>query len=344
MTTTDTAAVAAIPVAATKRKPFGPGIYFGMSNEDYHADPALGSTNLRKLANNPCGYWYGSPYNPTREIEKRTPARIRGDAMHKLTLEGEAMFSRYYMCGARHTDSMTASEKGTATKAANAKAAALGKESLPSDDYDRVRIAGAMISKNPKLAGAFQGGASEVSVFWERDGVMFKIRIDYLKPRGVGDLKGCANKKGKAFADACHDDIAGYRYDTQGAHYLDGRAQMPALITNGLVYTIDPTGGAKVHASDQNSDLLKKVAEAKSYAFQWVFFATEGAPLTYSKILSPANPLVEIGRDEIRIAVRNYRTFMDKFGPDQMWLEDVEPSELSLDEMPGWFARTRRQA
>src|SRR5262249_31124415 len=155
-----------------KPKPKGlkPGIYFGLSNDAYHADPALGSTNLRKLASNPSDYWYESPFNPLKEPETTTPAKVRGQAMHCLTLEGEPAFDRLYVCGARHEPGATSSKKGAATKAANARALALGKTALPSDDFDRIVIAGAMISKNPKLAGAFQGGAPEVSVFWEHEG------------------------------------------------------------------------------------------------------------------------------------------------------------------------------
>lgn len=331
---------AAVPATAPKRKGVPPGIYFGMTNEAYHADSALGSTNLRKLANNPADYWYESTYNPLREPETVTPAKRRGQAMHALTLEGLKAFEKQYICGARHADGMTPSEKGAATKAANAKAAALGKEALPSDDYDRVMIAGAMITKNPKLASAFEGGAPEVSVFWERDGVMFKIRIDYLKPRGIGDLKSITNIHSKAFADACHDAIANYRYDVQAAHYLDGRAQMPQLIADGLMFAAATAASAQPAA---HQELLKGVAAAKSFGFQWVFFAAEGAPLTYSKIMSPANPMVAYAREEIQTAVRNYKAFMDKFGLDQIWLEDVEPTELNMDEMPPWWGRTRRK-
>ncbi len=188
-----------------------------------------------------------------------------------------------------------------------------------------------MISKNPKLSGCFQGGAPEVSVFWMRDGIMYKIRIDYMKPRGIGDLKSITNIHSKPFADACHDSIANYRYDVQGTHYLDGRAQMPRLIAEGLVF------------GPHDAELLKKVQDAKSFAFQWVFFAADKAPLTYSKILSPANPLVQLGQEEIRLAIANYRRFMEAFGPDTMWLELEEPTELNLDELPGWFGRTRRK-
>jgi hypothetical protein len=322
---------------AAKPVPTRPGIYFGMPNEAYHADPALGSTNLRKLANNPSDYWYESPLNPHRDIEKVTPARVRGAAMHTLVLEGEPAFDKLYLCGPHHSDDMSPSEKGAATKAANQKAAASGKTMLPAEDYDRIAIAGAMITKNPKLATVFTGGAPEVSVFWERDGIMYKVRFDYLKPRGIGDLKSITNTRDKPFPDACYDAIANYRYDVQGAHYLEGRRQMPQLIKDGLVFR-DPSADIR---ADQYTDLLEKVAAAPKFAFQWIFFQSDKAPVTYSAILSPANPMVRLAEEEIIRAEQNYRRYMTEFGPDQMWLLIEDPKEIELESMPGWFGRRR---
>ena len=301
-----------------------------MSDEDYHADPALGSTNLRKLANNPSDYWYESPFNPHREIEKVTPARTRGKAMHKLVLEGEPAFDQLYLCGPHHSEDMSPSEKGAATKAANAKAAATGKIMLPAEDYDRIAITAAMITKNPKLKTVFQNGAPEVSVFWAADGVMYKTRFDYLKPRGIGDLKSITNTRDKPFPDACYDAIANYRYDVQGAHYLDGRGQMAQLAADGCVY------------GQHDPDLLRKVVTSPEYAFQWIFFQSDKAPVTYSAILSPENAMVQLAREELAIATQNYLRYMTEFGPDQMWLLIEDPQEIALEEMPGWFGRTRR--
>jgi hypothetical protein len=307
------------------------GIYFDLDEDEYHADPALGSTDLRKLLGNPCDYWYESPMNPHREIDKDTPARARGRAMHKLVLEGEASFDKIYMRGPQHSDDMTASEKGAATKAANAAAAKLGKEVLPAKDYDRVAIASAMITRNPKLATAFLGGAPEVSVFWTRDGIRRKARLDYLKPRGIGDLKSVINTMEIAFPAACRRAIANYRYEMQAAHYLEARAEIPKFFADGMVFPSTDL--------DKWRDVLRKCAEAKAFAFQWVFFQSDKAPVTWSRILSPANPIFDIAQREIELATDNYKAFMDKFGPDSMWLLLDDPEELAMEEMPGWWGR-----
>jgi hypothetical protein len=57
---------------------FSPGVYFGLDEDRYHADPALGSSHKKKLLGDPAAYWWDSPLNPAREEKEDTPAIIRG--------------------------------------------------------------------------------------------------------------------------------------------------------------------------------------------------------------------------------------------------------------------------
>lgn len=306
-----------------------PGIYFGLSEDAYHSDPALGSSSIKELAANPSSYWWGSWMNPNRPADKSTPAQLRGTAVHALVLYGPETFDRTYMRGAIHTDDMSPAEKGAATKAANKKAWEQGMVALPSDTYDSIAIAGTMIAKNPKLATALVGGMNEVSVFWRDpdNGIPKKCRIDCLKPRGIGDLKSLVNKYDKPFPRACIDAIVNYRYDVQACHYMTGRGMVPQLLADGCVH------------GDHDPAFLKSVAAQKVFAWQFVFWQAEGAPITYSKIISPANPILEVAAGTIERADNAYLTYMEKFGADQMWLLQEEPSELFMDDMPPWFAR-----
>lgn len=307
-------------------KPRAPGIYFGLDETEYHADPSLGSTDIRKLARNPSSYWFDSWMNPNKKQRNETRGQIRGHAMHKLLYEGLPSFTGLYMCGPRHDPGSTPAEKSAATKAANITAQRIGKTVVPADDWDQVMMASAMITKNPKLKDVFTGGFSEVSIFFERDGVPFKVRIDYLKQRGCGDLKGVANEYDKDFKQACREAVARYRYDVQAKHYLDGRALVPGFVDSGQVF------------GDHDAALLKRIARSPAYAWQWIFYQTEGAPITWSKILSPGNPMLENGASEIRRATANYLQNMETFG-NSMWLLIEDPTELYQEDMPGWYAR-----
>jgi hypothetical protein len=308
---------------------FQPGIYFGLNEEAYHADTSLGSTDLRKLAVNPSSYWFESNLNPNRPADKETPQKTRGTAVHVLVLYGEPEFDRRYMRGADNADDMSASEKSAATKAANKKAAEAGLIALPGQTYDNIAIASAMLSKNPKLATALVGGLNEVSVFWRdpQNNLPKKARFDCLKPRGIGDLKSIVNKYDKPFPRACVDSIVNYRLDVQACHYLRGRALIPQLVADGCVF------------GDHDASMLKAVCASKQWAWQWVWWQAEGAPITYSKVLSPANPLLEVSQATIDRADQNFIAYMDRFGPNEMWLLTEEPSELFLEDMPPWFAR-----
>jgi len=313
-------------------EPLADGIYFDLDEYEYRRDGALGSSDHKKLLGNPCDYWYESPMNPNKPAERDTPAKERGKAMHALIFYGQEQFDATYMRGPDHTDDMTPAEKGALTKAANAQAAKSGKEVLPAEAYDRIIIASAMITKNPKLATAFSDGIPEVSIFWTRDGVRRKARLDYLKPRGVGDLKSITNSRELPFPAACRNAIANYHYEIQAALYLEARGMVPEFFKNGKVYLAPQ--------SQNHYDVLAKCAETKLYAFQWVFFQADKAPITWSRILSPANPICEIARREIDEAAENYQSFMEHFGPDQMWLLLDQPEELDMSEMPGWWGRS----
>jgi hypothetical protein len=312
------------------QQPRDPGVYFSLSEDEYHRDPSLGSTDEKDLAKNPSTYWFHSWMNPEHpEDDRSTPAKVRGSAVHVLVLYGEAEFDRRYMRGADHTADMSPAEKGAATKAANAKAAAKGLIALPAKVYDNVAIASAMIAKNPKLATALTGGMNEVSLFW-RDPVNKlpkKARIDCLKPRGIGDLKSLANKYDKEFRRACLDSVVNYDYHVQAKHYMNGRAQLSKLVADGCVH------------GDHDADLLKRACAAKEWAWQFVWWQAEGAPITYSRIISPANPILEVAAGVIARADNNYIEYMKEFGPGNMWLLQEEPSELYIEDLPPWFGR-----
>ena len=134
------------------------GIYFDLDEEAYHLDEALGSSDHRKLLENPCRLLGTNrrliPIVRQNETRRRY---LRGRAMHKLVLEGEDAFAGKYW-RIEHTEDMTPAEKSAVTKAANKHAEATGKTTLPADTYDRVVLAAAMITRNPKLAGAFTNG------------------------------------------------------------------------------------------------------------------------------------------------------------------------------------------
>ncbi|HMF29124.1 MAG TPA: PD-(D/E)XK nuclease-like domain-containing protein, partial [Candidatus Cybelea sp.] len=277
--------------------------------------------DVRRLLLSGPDYWWHSPLNPHKPDGPDVPYLEFGRAVHKLVLEGRQAFVSRYM--RRPPGIARLTEKKKTEIAPN------GESVLDADDYDRIAISGELIAENPELAAAFEGGVPEVSVFWWTVvgdlRVRCKARFDYLKVRGVGDLKSIRNIFGQAFHEACTRAIVHHRYDIQAAHYLEGRAEMARLHADGLVY------------GDHDRGWLKRCVGARTFAFQWVFFQAEGAPITWSRSLSPGNPILDIAERDRHKALETFRDFKETFGPGDRWTLKEPVSELEINQMPGWY-------
>ena len=297
------------------------GVYFDLDDAAYHADVALGSGDIRRLAVSPFDFWWESRFNPNRKPEELTPALIVGRAVHTAVLEGRSKFEKLY----GPTDFSGATKDG---KAERERLAKFGMTPLKREDYDSVLLASTMIRANPHLADAFQGGAPEVSVFWERDGIKRKCRFDFLKPRAIVDLKSIRNARDIDFREACRRRFAEGRFDVQAAHYREGRIAMRDLVAAGAV------------SGNVDHDLLRKaIAAGSQFAFVYVYWQAEGAPLTWATMLSPENPIIGYGRATIDYADRNWLEFKDRFGLSTPWVLAERIEELDQTELPPWYGR-----
>src|ERR1051326_5015376 len=72
--------LAEAPKTPAPLKPHAPGIVFGMPSEDYHRDPSLGSSDIKRLLRSPSDYWWESHLNPDRPPDKDSPAKQKGRA------------------------------------------------------------------------------------------------------------------------------------------------------------------------------------------------------------------------------------------------------------------------
>ena len=156
-----------------------PVVIRGMSDADYHADPALSSTGAKLLLDCPARYRHAMDHPQQAD----TDAFRVGRAVHALVLGA----------GAEVVDigpSLT-------TKAAKEKrdqAITDGHTWLRSGDYDTAHAMAATVLTDPRAAAALTRGEAEVSV-WATDpttGVRMRARPDYMRPGLVVDLKTTA--------------------------------------------------------------------------------------------------------------------------------------------------------
>lgn len=298
------------------------GIHFGLAEDAYHADPALGSTGLKDLIDNAPDYWWSSWMNPARPEDKETDAIRFGRAVHKCVLEGRDAFEAIYSPCDHPGNNKAGKEEREAIEA-------VGKKPLKRDEYNRILAASAFIRANATLRDAFTGGQPEVSVFWTNDGIRFKARFDYLKMRAISDLKSIRNPLNKSFVQACRDRIANYDYSISAAHYMDGRRRMAAFVKSGQVFNAPDSANFR--------SWLIQAAGITEFAFVFVFWQAEGAPISHGFKISPGNPILDSAKQSIAKAVWNYRRFMDEFGMTAAWVPSTPLEELDETDLPIWW-------
>ncbi|MGY2052923.1 PD-(D/E)XK nuclease-like domain-containing protein [Methylobacterium sp. JK268] len=343
------------------------GIYFGLDEARYHADPALGSSDLKRLAAEPADYWFGSVHNPNRPAEESTPSQVIGRAVHKLVLEGQQSFAAAFerettgdvlRTSEEIADYLTAElgvtkpPRGKADRIAllqelcrdplpmppvldliQAAAADAGRLILKAEDFDRIQRAAGAVLANPHLAASFTGGASEVSVFWtdavDGEPVRRKARFDYLKPRAVVDLKSTRPSRPTSFEANCLRAMAEFGYPVQAAAYLQGRALLARLVADGRVH------------GDHDPAWLARVAAAPAYAFVFVFWSTGDAPLTWGVTLSPGNEVLAIAEKTVEAALWNFVCGRRAHGLERPWIDHAPLAEIAIDDLPRWWGATR---
>ena len=136
-----------------------------MTNEQYHAHPALGSTNIKEILKNPYKFKMGVK-------KEQTPAMVMGSAIHCMVLEPH-LFDEDYAIAPQY-DGRT--KEGKAIKE-EFETQSIGKTVLRNDDYVIAKsCADAILQSDAKCF--FQGGIAEKEFFGEIDGITLLSDID----------------------------------------------------------------------------------------------------------------------------------------------------------------------
>lgn len=173
-----------------------------MTNEEYHAHPAIGASGLKLMARSPLHYW-AAYIDPEREPMKPSAAMALGTATHCAILEPHR-FDDLYTVMPEGLDRRT-----TQGKALWAEIEATGKQVLKADDFDRLmRMRTAVQSSRDGMHVMLHATAFEHSLFWtdSATGVACKIRPDiYVAPCAafpsglIADLKTTSDASPAAF-------------------------------------------------------------------------------------------------------------------------------------------------
>jgi PDDEXK-like domain of unknown function (DUF3799) len=337
-----------------------PGLYFGLSDAEYHDALALSASGIKQLRVSALAWWTNSPLNSDR-VDEDTDAKLIGRAYHCRIVEGARIFRDRYAAKLDPADYPSALRTvadigdemrrcGLAPRSGERKADLIsrlrevnsripiwdeiaadheerhrGKIMLDAALMGRMETAARMIEDHPQLCKAFRDGMPEVSIFWtdETTGVPCKARLDFLKPLAIVDLKTFELREvppDKAIARA----VASYRYHIQASWYLRAADQIAQLVAAGQV------------VGDHDRDWLRVVCGVPERTFLFVFQAKGMSGVVKGKVLPPGIvlDLAHVACEEALVA---WATAWSQWGSDP-WLETYDITTFSDAEFPPWIA------
>lgn len=257
------------------------GLYFGLSRDKYHSDPALGHSGMVHILKSLRDYWEKSPLNPSRTF-KVTPAMVFGDRCHELLLEPESFFKRYTITGSGYKP---------------------GTQLINSGEWERIRDSIEEIKAVPSAHAYFKNGYSEVSIIWidPYSGIRLKARIDYMRTFGGIDYKRIKTILQEEMGWA----IADHGYDIQEWLYrLAIRTAKEQVIS----------GQMKVYG-DHSEEWMKKFLDSNKSEFRF-FFQRSEPPFVFD-IYSMDSEIIDNARVAGEIAISRYKQAIEKYGADK---------------------------
>lgn len=344
-----------------------PGIYFGLPEEIYHADESLGSTSIKELAQKPIKWQYDR-LRPRKDVEAEH--LIWGRAWHCRVLEGVKAYQERYAAKPVPSDfpgCLATSEeiknflkfegqKISGTKAdliSRAKsiegcppifddlldqwiASHPGHQELSPRMHQEIEDAVMLMERDPVLrsvmqAGSLIDGAAELSIFWLRNGVRCKCRLDYaLAPTAtrknaiVIDLKSFTNYRGNSDEEAGRFKIYELAYDVQAAHYK-----------NGIKAAVDLAKANAVFGDVPQNDNLFKFLTAKSFDWVWVMLRRDAGLVPVVQSVDLDDEFIVDADRTVEAAIDNLKKFTAEFGSDQLWSPPSKlPARLTKAAMP----------
>lgn len=176
-------------------------------NSDYHSNPAVGSTLLKKIHSK-------SLLHALSETREETDAMILGSAVHCAILEPER-FSLEHIVSPKFDRRTKEGKEG----AARFEAEAAGKVVLDPEQMKIIEGIKAAIAAHPIAADMLSGGEAEYSYYVEEPvtGMMLKCRPDYHNAGALIDVKTCQDASFEGFSKQAGQ----LGYHLQGAYYTD---------------------------------------------------------------------------------------------------------------------------
>ncbi|EHH8899334.1 TPA: exodeoxyribonuclease VIII [Salmonella enterica subsp. enterica serovar 1,4,[5],12:i:-] len=202
-----------------------PGIYYGISNENYHAGSGVSKSQLDDIADTPALYLWrkNAPVDTTK-----TKTLDLGTAFHCRVLEPEEFSNRFIVAPEFNRRTTAGKEE---EKAFLMECASTGKTVITAEEGRKIELMYQSVMALPLGQWLVESaGHAESSIYWEdpETGILCRCRPDKIIPEfhWIMDVKTTADIQ--RFKTAYYD----YRYHVQDAFYSDGyEAQFGVLPT-----------------------------------------------------------------------------------------------------------------
>lgn len=263
-----------------------PGIYFNLSNDDYHSDPALSHSGMTKVLLSWQDYWLSSCLNPEIKKFERTEAMKFGERSGMLLLEPQKFYREYNTYGKSKPDA-----KGVW---------------LSSTEWRKLHDSISGVMEVPIAKQHFADGYAEVSIFW-RDpgsGIMLRARIDYLRTFGAIDFKRIVSVDNWGIGRA----VKAQGLDIQNFLYLEGIKAARAMLSG-----LKPEERAKLaHKEEVDLQWLIDFMEDTDLLFRFLF--QRSAPPYIWEFRELDNEVLAEGARAVFAAIQQYKKGLQKYG------------------------------
>jgi hypothetical protein len=344
------------------------GCHLHMPESVYFGARALGSSDLKALYWDAASWWAASVHNPNRRQPQRMTRAVgkdMGSGLHTLVLEGEDAYTSRFVVEPDSQSNRYARTRQAIIKllaergikiargdfdmgrlyahvrragighlvwdvayADYEKAKREGRTIITTDEDRRLRYTAHLISRHKELGAAFQGGLSEVSVFWRRPedpATLLRARFDYLRVRRMYDLKSLGNWSGRDIGAAVARAIEDHDYGIQRRLYAEAWERMAEFVAAGQVHAWAPDGGGSPVRAEERG-FLERIAAAGAPEWVWVFvqmpvddIGHERGAIVAPRWHAPQGRLWDESGRKIEQALDDYRRFRDDRGLAQPW-------------------------
>ncbi len=205
------------PALTRTKTPVEPGIYPGISFDEYFGWSAVNASTLKRFSKTPAHvhHWLLNGGE-----DDATPSMDLGWLLHLAVLEPERFEAEVVVAPPISKRTNVGKAQWHEFEEKNH-----GKVLVREDEFGSVKAMARALHAHPK-AGEFLRvqGLNELSIVWDdKDtGVRCKARIDRLAHLEEWPITGDFKSTKDASPHAWERDIAKYAYDLQGAHYLAG--------------------------------------------------------------------------------------------------------------------------